>query len=445
MANENNINRRRFLKTAANTAAAAIGFPYVVSSSVLGKAARPAPSNLITIGCIGIGEKRGTAVMTNFLSQNDVHVVAVCDVRTHMCEAAQQKVNTHYQSTGCTAYNDFRQLLARNDIDAVMIATPDHWHVPIALAAAAAGKDIYLEKPMGLSIAEDLALRDACNRYNTVFQFGTQQRSDWKFRFACELVRNGRIGKLQAINVWCPPSKLLPEMKLSPVPKWLDYDMWLGPAPYVPYTKGRCSNRHWWFISDYSLGFIAGWGVHPLDIALWGAGSKLAGPVEIEGEASIPAEGVCDTPIDWKVICKYDSGITVDFRSDPPPYRWQQRYRRATEHATVFEGTDGWVKVDRELIDANPKSLLDTVIRPNEIQLKRSNNHARDFLDCVKTRSKTISPIDVAVRSDILCHLCDISTKIGYKLKWDPDRESFVNNDRANRMLTRAMRSPWHL
>jgi predicted dehydrogenase len=384
--------------------------------------------------------------MGNFLAQKDARVVAVCDLKKPAREQACNLVNKHYQNEDCATYQDFRELIARNDIDVVSIATTDHWHVLVSLAAARAGKDIYLEKPMGLSVAEDQALRETCRRYGTIFQFGTQQRSSRDFRFACELALNERIGKLHTINVWSPGSASggSPEPVLAP--DWIDYDMWLGPAPYTPYTKDRCSNALWWFISDYALGFIAGWGVHPLDIALWGGGEKLACPVEIEGKGVWPdLAGVCDTAMNWKVVAKYDSGVTMNFTGCPYPDEWRKRYGRTTDHGTAFEGAEGWVHVDRSGINAHPKELLQTEFGPNEIRLIESNNHARNLLDCVKSRAQTICPIDAAVQADIVCQISDIAIRLEQKLRWDPAKERFVNSDAANRRLVRSMRSPWRL
>jgi predicted dehydrogenase len=435
-----NIHRRQFLKRAAGAAV----FPYVVSASALGNAGNVTPSEKITVGCIGVGPQ-GNGVMRNFLRQKDARVVAVCDVKSNVLKATQDRVNKHYQGTGCSTYKDFRKLLARDDIDVALIATPDHWHVLVALAAVKAGKDVYLEKPMGLSLAQDQALRKAVHRTGRVFQFGTQQRSSRNFRFACELALNGRLGKLHTINVWSPGSSQGGDPKPVPVPEWLDYEMWLGPAPYTPYTKDRCSNKLWWFISDYALGFIAGWGVHPLDIALWGGGEKVACPVEIEGNGVWPTKGICDTAMNWNVVCKYDSGVTMNFTGDPYPEKWKKRYGRTTSHGTAFEGDEGWVHVDRSGINAHPKELLTTELGPNDIHLYESNNHVRNLLDCAKSRSETICPIDVAVQADIICQISDIAIRREQKLRWDPKTERFINNNAANRRLSRAMRSPWTL
>jgi predicted dehydrogenase len=233
-------------------------------------------------------------------------------------------------------------------------------------------------------------------------------------------------------------------MKPAPLPKWLDYNFWLGPAPYAPYTEDRCSNKLWWFNSDYALGWIAGWGVHPLDIALWGGGKDLAGPVELQGTGTFPADGFCDTATDWRIVLKYDSGVIMNYAGGPQPEQWRKRYGKDA-HGVAFEGTKGWVHVNRGRIVAQPKSLLDCVIGLNEIHLYKSSHHVRNFLDCVKNRAQTVCPIDVAVRADIVCQLSDIAIRTGRKIKWDSEKEVIVGDAGASRMLTRSMRSPWHL
>jgi predicted dehydrogenase len=416
----------------------------------------------VTLGWIGAGPM-GHVDISNFLSRDDVQVTAVCDVLTSARQKAQNRINEHFQGNVCEAYNDFRDLLARNDIDAVLIATPDHWHVLQSIAAAKARKDIYLQKPMGMSIAANLALREAVHRYGVVFQFGTQQRSSDYFRRACELVRNGRVGKLHTINVWCSASDAGGSMKPATIPEGLDYDMWSGPAALKPYTNSLCfdtpqEEKSWWFISDYCLGWIAGWGIHVLDIAQWGTDKELDGIVEVEGKADFPADGRYDTAISWDVVFKYPSGVKLNFkgvswrgiRAREAPPEWQKRYGRYGRdgyHGTAFEGTDGWILVNREgpKISANPAALLDSTIGPNEIHLYKSLMHEDNFIDCVKSRDQTICPIDVAVRSDIMCHLSDIAVKLGRKLKWDQEKERFINDGQANSMLKRPMRNPWHI
>jgi predicted dehydrogenase len=438
------VTRRKFLGKAVSAVTAAVAFPYVVPSSALGKAGMAAPSNRIAVGCIGVGD-RGTSVMVyGFLHQRSCRVVAVCDTKSNKRHQAKKHVDEHYDDNGCREYADFRDLVARDDIDAVSIASTDHWHVLHALAAARAGKDVYLEKPMGLSLAEDRALREACHQYQTVFQFGTQQRSDSRFRLACELALNEKIGKVHTINVVSPASEAGGPTDLAPVPEWLDYDMWLGPAPSKPYTRDRCSNDYWWFNSDYAVGFIAGWGVHPLDIALWGGGKNADGPVELEGAGTFPAQGFCDTAVDWRITLKYDSGLLMNYVGGKQPEQWRQRYGE-DNHGVAFEGTDGWVHVNRFRIVADPISLLDSVIGPDEVRLYVSNHHVRNFLDCVKTRRETVCPIDSAVKADTLCHLSDIAIRTRRKIRWDPKKEEIVGDPEASRRLVRSMRSPWHL
>jgi predicted dehydrogenase len=459
------IGRRAFLKRTAGSALGIVGIPYVVPSSALGTAGNVAPSNRITVGCIGLGNQ-GSALMRSFLGKPDVQIVGVCDVHSTKREGAREGIGKRDADRhtgdykGCSAYNDFRDLVSRSDIDAVTVAPPDHWHVPISLAAVRAGKDIYLEKPIGVSLSEAQTLREAVRRYGTVFQFGTQQRSDVEFRRACELVRNGRLGRLHTINVWSPSSESGGSTTPAPVPPELDYEMWLGPAPSAPYTKDRCSNvnpyfrsvdKIWPFISDYCIGWIAGWGVHPLDIALWGADKELRGIAEVEGKGFFPTAGACDTATNWNVVLNYPSGgVKIDFRgiggrNGPAPADWRRRYAKTGAHGTVFEGDEGWIHVRRGYIDAHPKSLLQSQIGPDGIRLYESNDHVRNFLDCVKSRGRTICPIDAAVRVDTVCHLSDIATRLQCKLTWDPKRERFVGNETANRLLVRAMRSPWHL
>jgi len=445
MVRHKNVTRRNFLKTTTGVALGALGFPSVIRATALGQSGSVAPSERITVGCVGTGPQ-GTYVMQNFLSQDDCRVVAICDLKAPVREATKNLVDGHYKNKDCVTYPDFRELIARKDIDVVTVATCDHWHVLVALEAARAGKDLYVEKPLGLSLAEDQALREVCRRHGTRFQFGTQQRSSRDFRFACELVKNKRIGELKTVNVWSPGSTSGGPRNVAQPPDWIDYDMWLGPAPYHAYTPDRVTNQWWWFISDYALGFIAGWGVHPLDIALWGLGDKLPCPLEIEGKGQWPdPNGVCDTAVNWDVVCKFDNGITMNFTGWPTRNEWVKRYGQLESHGTAFEGTDGWVVVDRARIQAHPRELLEAQWGPNDTRLYESNNHARNLLDCVRSRQDTICPIDVAVQADTLCQISDVAIRLEQKLRWDPAQERFVNNDTANRRLVRAMRSPWRL
>ena len=452
------LNRRDFLKTASHVVGTAAGFPYVVPSEVLGGNGSTAPSNKIVMGFVGVGSMGGGGHVRGFIPQKDVRAVAACDVRAIFRQQAKQRIDRHYGDNGCAVYHDFRELLARPDIDAVCIATPDHWHVLIAIEAAKNGKDMYMEKPVDVHVAAARALRDAVNRYGIVFQFGTQQRSNRDFRFACELVRNEKIGKLHTIVVGSLTSIEFPNQPSKPTPdaEEFDYDMWLGPAPWSAYTYQRCASRAmgtdglWTHIYDYSLGGISGaWGIHHIDIAQWGNGTDHTGPIEIRGSGMIPRDGLADTPTQWRVEHTYANGVKMihtDYRNAANGYH--QFSSGALQHkgcGILFVGDQGWVIVSRGGMDADPKSLLQATIGPNEVRLPISREHRRNFLDCVKTRSQTICPVDTAVRSDTICHLDDIAIRTGRKLRWDPAAEQFIGDDTANRMLRRPMRSPWHL
>ena len=455
------ITRRLFLKGNLTVAAAAAAFPTLIPASVLGAENRVAPSNRIAVGCIGVGPQ-GRGVMSNFLPQPDCRVLAVCDVSKRNLDAAVQMVNAAPNQGGVVILQDFRELLARKDIDAVLIATPDHWHVPVAIAAAKANKDMYLEKPMGLSIEEDQLLRKLCQKNKRIFQFGTQQRSGSQFRQACELVRNGRIGKLQQINVWSSAS--MPGGSTAPTqpPADLNYDFWLGPATQQPYTPGKAYDsdppatwKTWWFNYDYALGFIAGWGVHPLDIAYWGHPTMMKAPLDVAGQAIIPKQGACNTSVAWDVNFTLADGVRLAYRGTRNGAEacalndftaWQKKYTKIVDHGTAFEGTDGWVLVDRTQIRVSPENLVEWKPGPSDVQLTKSSHHVRNFLDSIKSRTPAICPIEDAVQADILCHLSDIATRVQRKLQWDPAKERFVNDAEANRRLAlRPMRAPWKL
>ena len=464
MRNEKGMNRRQFVEKAVGVAGASLAFPYIVPSSALGANGAVAPSNRVTMGFIGVGGM-GQAHLRPFIYQPDVQVVAVCDPNRWRREQAQHIVNGEYNKQVCTAYNDFRELVARRDIDAICIASLDSWHVLHALAAVRAGKDVYVEKPLGMSIDEIKLLRDEANRYSRVFQFGTQQRSSKEFRLACELVRNGRIGKLQRIKVgvhsgtgtrsgpkvawpvnsWGHFAQEIPDersglakIEPEPVPEWLDYEMWLGPAPSSPYTTARLTYPHWFHISDYSLGYVSGWGVHHIDIAQWGNGTDSTGPVEVSGTAGWPNDdALCDNPTSWDVHYEYANGVSLHYTGSGPGFE-------GVKHGITFEGPDGWVSVNRGVLETEPKSLMQSQIGPNELHLPVSELHEKNFIDCVKSRARTICPVDVAVRSDTVCQLAWITFKLQQrKLKWDPEKEEFPNDPDANRLMKRTLRSPW--
>ncbi|MFC1608143.1 Gfo/Idh/MocA family protein [Candidatus Latescibacterota bacterium] len=433
MSDNKYIGRRTFLKA---TSAAAVIAPTIVPSTVFGA---NAPSNRFTMGCIGVGSM-GTGNMRNFLKRDDVQVVAVCDVDRLRRLDAKDIVDTTYADkmsmghySGCDHYNDFRDLLGRKDIDLVSLATPDHWHAILAVAAANAGKDIYGEKPLARYISEGRAICDAVHRNGVVWQTGSWQRSVEHFRTACELVRNGRIGKLKEVHVGLPtgsPTGLHPEV---PVPAGFDYDFWLGPAPWAPYTPQRC---HWNFrwIKDYSGGQLTDWAGHHCDIAQWGMDTEYTGPVEVEGKGVYPEEGLWDAVTEYEFTCKYKNGIVLKVANN-----------KKIPMGAKFIGTEGWVHVDRREANSEPASLLTSVIGKDDIQLYRSNDHYANFIDCVRSRKLTITPVEVAHRSVTIGHLGDIAMTLGRKLAWNPDKERFVNDSEADRMLFRSYRSPWSL
>lgn len=436
------LSRRGFLKAGVVAGALTAGFPTIIPASAIGRGRRAAPSERVVIGCIGVGD-RGTYLMGSALQQPDVQIRAVADVKRDRREAAKAAIDGYYGKKVCDASNEFEAVAGRDDIDACIIASCDHWHVLHALAAVRAGKDVYVEKPLSVSREQDQALRKAVRLHKRIFQFGTQQRSDERFRKACELVLNGRIGTLKTINVWSPASVAGGPTERAPVPETLDYDRWLGPAPYVPYTKDRETNKWWWFISDYAIGFIAGWGIHPIDIALWGAGKLAETSVRISGSGVFPTEGVCNTATAWDITCAYDSGLEIRYRSEPAPTEWKERYGEISGHGTAFEGTQGWIHVNRNVIRSNPAGVVDSAIQPNEIRLIKSDHHMRNFVDSVKSRKDPVSPIESAVQGDLLCQCCDAAIRLGRTVRWDPRKERFVDDSEANNRLERAMRPPW--
>jgi len=427
------ISRRTFLKSAST----AITIPYIVSSSALGKSGRPAPSNQITMGLIGLGSM-GMRHVKGFLQEDDCRITAVCDVDASRQNAAAEEINKQYGSGGCARYNDFRDVIAREDIDALCIAVPDHWHSILAIMAICAGKDIYGEKPLALTIAEGQAMVETVHRYKCVWQTGSWQRSTAHFRFACELVRNQRIGKLQCVEIGIGQGSCIDPQPTMAVPEGLDYEMWLGPAPWVPYTEKRC---HWNFrwITDYSGGQVTDWGAHHIDIAHWGMDCDDTGPIEVEGKGVFPDDGLWNTAVDYDFRCKYDNGVTMCVGSN-------NHYPQGVR----FIGDRGWVHVTRSGLKTNPKRLLKEKIGPEEVHLPKPSGshrqgHRRDFLDCVRTRAQTIAPIEVGHRSVTAAHLGNIAMTLGRKIRWDPKNEQIIGNPTASRMLSRAMRSPWYI
>ncbi|MHC4519161.1 MAG: Gfo/Idh/MocA family protein [Planctomycetota bacterium] len=428
--------RRAFLKHTAGCALGAACFPHVVPSSALGKAGTVAASERITVGCIGVGSHGTSMNLKSYLAQKDAQVVAVCDVDQRHLRRGRDMVYQKYGNQDCTAYKDWRDIIARSDIDAVMISTPDHWHVPMSIAAIKAGKDVQCEKPT-LTIQEGRVLSDTVKRYGAVFQTSTEDRAISIYHRMAELVRNGRIGKLHTIRVELPQGHSIQKahggLTGPKPPDWFDYDMWLGPAPEAPYHPGRC---HWNFrwILDYSGGQLTDWGTHLLDTAQWGSDTERTGPVEIEGHGDFGNDKLYNTAKSYHIEYTYANGVRLIVDSGVPSIR--------------FEGTEGWVgnRGWRGPLQAEPASLLDEQIGPEEIHLFTCpGGEHRNFLDCVKSRRDPYFPAEIGHRCSSVCHLGNIAMLTGRKLKWDPVKEEFSNDIEANRMRSRAMRNPWHL
>ena len=433
MSSRKNISRRQFLKRTSVAAAGAIGFPYVVSSSVLG-AGSIAPSNRITLGFIGTGKQGYGTLLRSFLNIPDFQVIAVCDVDALKCKRAKDRTERKYARQkakgafkGCADYNDFRDLLARDDIDAIVTAPPDHWHSVIVIQAAQAGKDIYCEKPLSLTLAEARVMVNEVRRYERVFQLGSMQRSWQQFRLACELVRSGYIGELKKVRVSVGGPPIECDLPAEPTPDYLDWNMWLGQAPWRPYNSILSPHISWngypkWRrYREFSGGDMIDTGAHHFDIAQWGIGADETGPVEI-----IPPDGK-----DYRVLTyKYANGITMT---------------RDRGRGILFTGTEGKVEVSRKHLRTWPDNLAKQQIGPDDTHLYKSNNHYIDWLRCIRNRRKPVCDVEVGCRSVAVCLLGNIAYELKRPLKWDPQKEVFVNDSEANRLMSRPMRSPWHL
>ena len=431
--------RRTFLKAAG----AAFVFPAIIPSSARGADGTVAPGNRIALGFIGTGDHGVHMNLMNFLPQPDAQVVALCDVDEKRVRAAQAMVEQHYGQDapggtykGCGITGDWREIVARKDLDAVVVSTPDHWHVLPAVAAAKAGKDVFCEKPLTLTVQEGRILSDTMQRYGRVFQTASENRSKWNFLRAAELVRNGRIGKLHTIRTQLPVD--VHQLKScgrvfqpEPVPKDLDYDMWLGQAPEAPYTAARC-HYHFRWILDYSGGSLTDWGAHINDIAQWANDTERTGPVTVEGRGVFPHEGLYNTAIEWEITYEYANGVVLVCTNGTPQIR--------------LEGTDGWIQCGWDTIEADPPRILKSIIGPEETHLRTCpDREQRDFLNCVKSREETYAPAGVGHRTITISHIGNIAMLLGRKLRWDPATERFMNDEAANRMLSRPMRGPWSL
>lgn len=427
MKKEGSTTRRDFLKgmVAGGTAMA---LPTIVPASVLGA---QSPSNRIVMGAIGVGSQ-GTGDMRGFLGKREVRMVAVCDVDKGHRDRAKQIVDDRYGNSDCKTYLDFRELIGRGDLDAVQLAMPDHWHAIPAIEAARAGLDIHGQKPFARSIREGRAICDAVHRYGRVWQTGSQQRSDYNFRRACELVRNGRIGKILKIEVGLPTGGGTDVKPVMPVPEGLDWNFWLGPAPFVPYRG--VAHWDWRWIMDYSGGQLTDWAGHHIDIAHWGMGWDRTGPVEIEGRGNYPTEGLYNVATEYKFTCTYADGIIMTIANN----------RQLTQGAKWY-GQAGWIHVNRGGMHASDEKILKEEIGPDEIKLYESRDHKQNFLDCVKSRQVTICPAEVGHRSISVGLLGEIAMLTGRKIKWDPETEQIIGDPEASALLGRSYREPWVL
>ena len=451
--------RREFISAAGQGLAAVsvvAGFPAIVPASVFGAAA---PSNRINIGAIGTGRISRGHDLPNLWKHEAARIMAVCDLDSRRVEDARALVNGYYSRKtgkpydGVTAYGDYRELLANRDVDAVVISTPDHWHALIGIHAVEAGKDVYVQKPASLTIAEGRALSDAVHRSGRIVQIGSQQRSSPQFRYAAELVRNGRIGQLKTVQVGLPgdPSgEIEPEM---PVPKHLNYDAWLGSTRVVPYTEKRVHPQvgydrpGWLRCEQFGAGMITGWGAHHIDSAHWGMDTDYTGPIEVWGSAEFPTKGLWDVHGPFRTEALYANGVRMIVSGDFP-------------NGIRFEGSEGWVFVSRgnetvtasdpveklkdaQALSASDPRILTSVIGPGEIHLYESSDQHGNFLECVRSRRQPISPIEVGHRACSTCLIHHIAMRANRKLYWDPVKERFKNDDAANALLSRPQRSPY--
>jgi len=363
---------------------------------------------------------------------DNVQCISVSDCRADRLAIVKKSVDAHYGNQDCTAYADFRELLARADLDAVLIATGDRWHSPLSILAAKAGKDIYCEKPISMTISESRAMADTMARYGTVHQTGHQRRSVGSYRFQVEVARSGRIGKVHTVvcQVWEGPT-VGPDQP-RPVPNGFDYDMWLGPTPWHPYTNAYVSG--WNYFWDTGAGPLIGMGCHYTDIAQWGLLRDDTGPVTYEGTATWKPSAFSETPVTAECCCTYEDGVKIVLRSSGA---FQDRYIR-------FVGSEGWIQVDDQTnaVTAEPQSIL----RDRAISARgwaQTGDHVRNWLDCIKTRGRTVCHPESAHRATTICHAVNIGLRLGRSLKWDPQAERFVDDVEANAMLRRAMREPW--
>jgi len=456
-ANAPSQSRRRFLGAALGAAVTA-GFPAIVPASVLGKMA---PGNRINVGAIGVGRISRVHDLPGIWQFDQARITAVCDLDSKRVEAGKQLVNDYYAQksgksyAGVAGYHDYRELLANKDIDAVVISTPDHQHARLAVDAVRAGKDVYLQKPASLTIAEGRAMSNAVQASGRILQVGSQQRSWKQFHRVCELVRNGRIGEIVHVEIGLPGDPSGPEAPPMPVPANLDYDAWLGSTPDVYYTEMRVHPQTgfdrpgWLRCEQFGAGMITGWGAHHVDTAHWGMNTELTGPVEVWGEAEFPTHGLWNVHGKFLTHAVYANGMTMAISGDYP-------------NGIKFIGSKGWLFVSRdkqvtagdpggksaaalEPLMASDRTILDSVIGPDEIHLYKSEDQHGNWLECIESRQAPISPAELGHRACSTCLVHHIAMKTRRRLSWDPVKERFNNDDEANGMLSRPQRAPYIL
>ncbi|WP_019832769.1 Gfo/Idh/MocA family protein [Sphingomonas sp. PR090111-T3T-6A] len=448
--------QRTITRRTAIKATAAAGFPAIVPASVLGATA---PSKRINVGAIGVGRISRGHDMKEVLKHDDAHIVAVCDLDTVRLAAGQRLVDEAYAArtgrpySGTRIYGDHHALLANRDIDAVLISTPDHQHARLAIDAIRAGKDVYLQKPASLTIAEGRKMADVAKASDRIVQIGSQQRGmdPWpQFHRACELVRNGRVGTLRRVEVGLPGDPSGPAAPPMPVPPNLNYDAWLGSTPEVYYTEMRVHPQHslenrpgWLRCEQFGAGMITGWGAHHVDTAHWGMDTELTGPIEVWGHAEFPKSGLWDVHGPFETHGRYANGI-------------QMTISGALPNGVRFIGDDGWIFVTRSgavtasdpsgantrpPLEASDPKILTSVIGPNEVHLMQSPEHHRNWLDSIRTRAPNAAPAEIGHRACSTCLVHWIAMKTGRRLHWDPAAERFIGDDEANAMLSRPQRA----
>ena len=447
--------RRDFMKKTA-MATAAFGIPTIVPASVFGK---NAPSNKINIGQIGCGRIARDHDLPGTWQHDVARIVAVSDVDSKRMADGKKLIEGYYtkklgsQYLDVKQYGDYREMLLNKDIDAVIISTPDHWHSQPAMEAALAGKHIYVQKPTSLTIKEGRQLVNVVNKTGVILQLGTQQRSSEQFRIAAELVRNGRIGKLHTVKIGLPGDPSGPDAPPMPIPANLNFDMWLGSTPDIPYYEIGVHPQHdysrpgWLRHENYGAGMITGWGQHHFDSAAWGMDTELTGPRFIQAVAEFPRAGFWNVHGDFMVKAEYDNGVVMLTSGGFP-------------NGIRYEGTEGWIWVSRgnyvasssdpvaqgnnaKALDASNPKILQSVIGENEIRLTRSTEHHGNWLDAIQGKTELLSPVEIGHRACSVCLISHIAMKVDRKLEWDPEKEQFVNDAEANSHLSRTQRRPW--